>query len=194
MLSLSNPLTPATTSLEERLELFLRVLGPLALDGRVENKGVIVNARAIDIRKVLTALRDDERSGLDVLIHVGGVDYLPREPRFDVVYEMYSVQHRHRCRVKVQLADTGSETELPKIDSVSDLFLAAIWHERETADLMGLEFVGHPDPRRILLPDRWDGHPLRRDYPFDGKRAWNVGTTVVDGLSGDTHLGLKGNE
>jgi NADH-quinone oxidoreductase subunit C len=172
------------------LQTFLAVLGPLAIDGRVENQGVIVNVKAEDIRAVLTQLRDDERSLLQVMPYMTAVDYSPREPRFDVIYELNSITHRHRCRVKCQLADTGSEENLPAIDSVADLYYAANWHERECYDLFGIRFEGHPDLRRIMLPDRWDGHPLRRDYPFDGKRVWKVGTTVIDGVESELNLGL----
>jgi NADH-quinone oxidoreductase subunit C len=184
------PFTPASTTLEERLTIFMEVLGPLALSGRVENQGVIVNVEAKNIREALTKLRDDERSLLQVLAYMTAADYMPRQPRFDVVYDLTSITHRHRCRVKCQLADTGSEDDLPVIDSVTDLFYAANWHERECYDLFGIRFEGHPDLRRIMLPDRWDGYPLRRDYPYDGKRAWKVGTTVVDSVEGEVNLGL----
>jgi NADH-quinone oxidoreductase subunit C len=190
MLVQPTPFTPNTTSLEQRLATFLTVLGSLALEGRVENEGVMVNVAPEKIKAALTTLRDDPRSELQVLAHMTAVDYLPREPRFDVVYELNSLTHRHRCRVKCALADTGSEEVLPEIDSVTEVYFAANWHERECYDLFGINFAGHPDLRRIMLPDRWDGHPLRRDYPFDGKRAWKVGTTVVDGVESDVNLGL----
>jgi NADH-quinone oxidoreductase subunit C len=190
MITQANPFTPAESTLEERLALFARVLGPLYLEGRVENRGVIVNVPVEQIRAALTALRDDPDSDLGVLIHMTAVDYSPREPRFDVVYELYSVTQRHRCRVKAQLVDTGTDEVLPEMDSVTGVYLAANWHERECYDLFGIVFRDHPDFRRILLPDRWDGHPLRRDYPFDGKRVWKVGTTVVDGVEADVNLGL----
>jgi NADH-quinone oxidoreductase subunit C len=190
MIPQPQPFTPATTTLEERLATFLEVLGPLALSGRVENQGVIVDLAPESIHEALTKLRDDDRSLLQVLAYMTAVDYSPREPRFDVVYELNSLTHRHRCRVKCQLADTGSEDNLPVINSVTDIYLTANWHERECYDLFGIRFEGHPDLRRILLPDRWDGYPLRRDYPFDGKRVWKIGTTVIDGVEGEENLGL----
>jgi NADH-quinone oxidoreductase subunit C len=190
MLSQPNAFTPAATTLEERLAIFMQVLGPLALNGRFENGDVIVNVDPKNIRAVLTKLRDDERSLMQVLPYMTAVDYSPREPRFDVVYDLNSITHRHRCRVKCQLVDTGSEENLPVIDSVADIYYAANWHERECYDLMGIRFEGHPDLRRIMLPDRWDGHPLRRDYPFDGKRVWKIGATVVDGVESEVNLGL----
>jgi NADH-quinone oxidoreductase subunit C len=112
--------------------------------------------------------------------------------RFELVYELQSLAHKSRLRVKARLADTGSEDRLPVVDSIHDIYLAADWHERECYDLFGIHFRGHPDLRRILLPDRWDGHPLRKDYPFDGKRVWKVGTTVVDGVWADDYLGPVG--
>src|SRR5688500_11656187 len=143
MLPQPAPLTPATTTLEERLAIFMQVLGDLALSGRIENEGVIINVDVRNVREVLTKLRDDERSLLQVLAYMSAADYLPRQPRFDVIYELTSITHRHRCRVKCQLLDTGSEDVLPVIESVSDLYYAANWHERECADLMGIHFDGH---------------------------------------------------
>jgi NADH-quinone oxidoreductase subunit C len=186
----TQPLTPASSTLEEHRHLIETTLGPLATGVVVHSAAVIAYAEPVNLRPVLFALRDTPGVELDVLSHMTAVDRHPREPRFDVVYELYSLKHRHRCRVKFPLADTGSEETLPEIDSASDIYLASIWHERETYDLFGIRFVNHPDLRRIMLPDRWDGHPLRQDYPFDGKRVWKVGTTVVDGLEGDHNLGL----
>jgi NADH-quinone oxidoreductase subunit C len=108
------------------------------------------------------------------------VDYHPREPRFEVVYELYSTDLKHGLRVKAPVAQHRNENQLPEVDSVADLFLTAEWHERECYDLMGIWFKGHPDLRRILLPDAWDGYPLRKEYPFDGKKAWAMGCTVKE--------------
>ena len=129
-------------------------------------------------------------AGTDVYAKLQQERIAAGEPRFAVVYELFSIQYKHRVRVKAFLHDTGDDKVLPAIDTVSDLFLTANWHERECYDLFGIDFTGHPDLRRILLPDRWDGHPLRKEYPFDGKRSWKLGTTLEDGVMADSNLGL----
>ena len=96
---------------------------------------------------------------------VTGVDRYPAEPRFEVVYHLHSLQSRQRLRLKCRLPGAA-----PEIDSVTGVWRGADWYERETFDLFGIRFRNHPDPRRILLPDDWQGHPLRKDYPVTGER------------------------
>lgn len=111
-------------------------------------------------RAVCEFLRSDEKMAFDYLSDVTAVDFLARVPRYEVVYHFYSMTHRHRLRIKVPLAE-GDE-HLP---TVSDLWRAANWGEREVFDMYGIRFDGHPDLRRILLYDEFQGHPLRKDYP-----------------------------
>lgn len=177
-------------TLIEQLDNAVAVLGSMAGKVWLENGAVIALVDARHIIAVLEALRDDRRTALDVLSFMTAVDYLPVEPRFMMVYELYSIELRQRVRVKCPLADTGSEDDLPVIDSVSGVYLTAAWHERECYDLMGIRFANHPDLRRILLPSGWDGHPLRKEYPFDGKRTWNVGCSVIDSTYMEGDLGL----
>jgi NADH-quinone oxidoreductase subunit C len=93
------------------------------------------------------------------------VDRFPLEPRFEVNYHLLSLDRRERLRLKVCLG--GSD---PVIHSVTPVWPTANWHERENFDLFGVRFEGHPDLRRILMPDDWEGHPLRKDYPVEGYR------------------------
>jgi NADH-quinone oxidoreductase subunit C len=93
------------------------------------------------------------------------VDRFPIEPRFEINYHLVSIDRRDRLRLKVKLA--GSDPVLP---SVTGVWPTANWHEREAYDLFGIRFEGHPDLRRILMPDDWEGHPLRKDYPTEGYR------------------------
>jgi NADH-quinone oxidoreductase subunit C len=108
-------------------------------------------------------LRDEETLAFDFLSDLCGVDRHPASPRFQVVYHLYSLRHGHRLRVKVAL---GAED--PVIDSVVPVWETAEWHERECFDLFGIRFRNHPDLRRILLPEDFDGHPLRKDFPLEG--------------------------
>lgn len=120
----------------------------------------IVRIGAGDLVEVLTWLRDDAATRMDYLSSVTAVDWTARAPRFDVVYHLYSIALNHRLTVK-----TGCDECAP---SVVEIWPAADWLERETYDLYGIEFLGHPDLRRIFLPEDWDGFPLRKDYPLEG--------------------------
>src|SRR5688572_25216443 len=105
--------------------------------------------------EVMALFRDEFR--FDMLSDVSAVDWLPREPRFDVNYHLYAMALNQRLRVKVQLPDA----EAPSLPSVVELWPTADWHEREVYDFFGIVFEGHPDLKRILMPDEWIGHPLR---------------------------------
>jgi NADH-quinone oxidoreductase subunit C len=113
-------------------------------------------------------LRDDRALSLRVLMDLTAVDWPQRELRFDVVYHLYSPSLRHRIRLKVQLADV--EDGAPEIDSVTSLWASANWYEREAWDLYGIRFRGHPDLRRVLLYQEFEGHPLRKDYPKEQRQ------------------------
>lgn len=106
-------------------------------------------------------LRDDPEEGYAFLVDICGVDRLGRRPRFDVVYHLLSIPHARRLRLKVQV-DEGEP-----VDSVTPIWTGANWFEREAYDLVGIPFRGHPDLQRILMPEDWEGHPLRRDYPME---------------------------
>jgi NADH-quinone oxidoreductase subunit C len=107
-------------------------------------------------------LKGDPAMGLDYLSNLCGVDYPDREKRFEVVYHLFSLTHGHRINLKIQVAD---QEPAPSVCSV---WRTANWHEREAFDLLGIPFEGHPDLRRILLTDEWQGHPLRKEYPTRG--------------------------
>lgn len=113
--------------------------------------------------EVCRFLKEDPELAYDFLSFVCAVDYMPREPRFEVVYQLYSTKFHHRFRIKTRVG--GQD---PRVPSVTSIWPTADWHERETFDLMGIGFDGHPDLRRILLPQDWVGHPLRKDYPLRG--------------------------
>jgi NADH/F420H2 dehydrogenase subunit C len=112
--------------------------------------------------EVAAHLRDTEGALFDLCSDVTATDWPPRAERFDVVYALYSTRLRHRVRLKVRVADGGS------VPSITPIWPAANWLEREVFDLFGIRFDGHPDLRRILMPDEWQGHPQRKDYPLEG--------------------------
>jgi len=106
----------------------------------------------------------------DLLADLCGCDRGPEEdPRFEVNYHLFSTVHYQRLRLKVLLSEDDA-----KVDSVTDVWRTADWHERETFDLVGITFVGHPDLRRILLPSDFDGHALRKDYPLRGYEPYSM--------------------
>ncbi|MBI5710154.1 MAG: NADH-quinone oxidoreductase subunit C [Candidatus Eisenbacteria bacterium] len=111
--------------------------------------------------EVCVFLRDDPELDFAMLSWIAGVDWLPREPRFEVVYGLLSLSRAFRLNLKVQ---AGGEN--PRVPTVSGVWPTADWHERETWDFYGIEFTGHPDLRRILLPEDWVGWPLRKDSPL----------------------------
>ncbi|MEJ5227883.1 NADH-quinone oxidoreductase subunit C [Thermodesulfovibrio sp.] len=124
-------------------------------------------------REILLYLKNTPSLEFDYLIDLTAVDYLGfREPRFDVVYHLMSIKHRHRIRIKAEVPEQGC-----CIPSVADIWKTADWFERECFDMFGIIFKGHPDLRRILLPEDWNGFPLRKDYPVHsdlGDKEWKT--------------------
>jgi NADH-quinone oxidoreductase subunit C len=119
----------------------------------------VIYVPAARIADIALALRDRPDLRFGLLAELTAVDFYPREPRFEVVYVLVSIEHRLRLRVKVRL---GNDAHLA---TVTGIWPAANWLEREVWDLFGIAFDGHPDPRRLLMPEDWEGSPLRKDYP-----------------------------
>ncbi len=128
------------------------------------------------ILEVCTYLRDEPSLAFDYLNGVTAVDYLHTdekkaakadwEPHIEIVYHLFSMQHKHSLVLKVLLPRWRDDQEgaLPEVDSVASIWAAANWHEREVYDLFGIHFIDHPNLRRVLCPEDWVGHPLRKDY------------------------------
>lgn len=117
------------------------------------------------VSEICRFLHDDPEMDFDYIVHIASVDYPEREERFEVVYEFYSIRRKDRIRIKARL-----EAEDPSVKTVTDIWKGADFMEREVFDMMGIRFEGHPDLRRILLPDEFDeGYPLRKDFPVEGK-------------------------
>ena len=117
------------------------------------------------IREACALLRDDPACPFNFLSDVTCVDWYPSEPRFEVIYHLLSIPQKERVRLKVRLSG-----DAPAVESVTSVWPAANFFEREVYDLFGIRFTGHPYLRRIQMPENWEGHPLRKDYPVEGYR------------------------
>ncbi len=122
-----------------------------------------VQVKKTDIVRVCTFLRDDSELSFDMVIDVCGVDMYRPEGRFEVIYNLYSLKNKKYVRLKVLV-----DEENPVVDTVSAVWSGANWHERETYDMFGIKFAGHPDLRRMYMPEEYEYFPLRKDFPTMG--------------------------
>jgi NADH-quinone oxidoreductase subunit C len=137
-------------------------LGAAVEDISVRLGQLTIEIRRDDVLKVMKFLRDDANCQFLTLLDVCGVDYPVDDERFEIVYHLLSMTHNNRIRVKLR-----TDEDMP-VDSVTPLFKAANWWEREVWDMFGVAFNGHPDLRRILTDYGFEGHPLRKDFPLTG--------------------------
>jgi NADH-quinone oxidoreductase subunit C len=144
----------------------LRSWNPKAVAEVIEFRGetTIVVPREL-LRATAERCREDAKLQYNLLTDATCVDRYPAEPRFELSYHLVSIPKREKVRLRVRLS--GNDTV---VDSLVPVWPGANWLEREIFDLFGIRFTGHPDLRRILLPDDWEGYPLRRDYPVEGYR------------------------
>jgi NADH-quinone oxidoreductase subunit C len=117
------------------------------------------------IREACALLKDDPACPFNFLSDVTCVDCYPAEPRFEVVYHLLSIPKKERVRLKVRL-----NSDSPAVESITPIWPGANYFEREVFDLFGVRFTGHPYLRRLLMPEDWEGYPLRKDYPVEGYR------------------------
>ncbi len=136
------------------------VLGTHAQHG--DSTAIVDAARIVEVMRFL---RDTPDIEFDMLTDVTAVDYLGEQPRFEMVYHLYSVGKNRRLRVKARV-----EEEAAEIDTLCELWSSANWMEREVWDMYGIRFKGHPDLRRLLLYEEFEGHPLRKDYPKEKRQ------------------------
>src|SRR6201996_3656289 len=116
------------------------------------------------IADVCLELRDNPATYFDFLSCLSGVDYGVESGRFGVVYHLASIPYQTQLVLKISKQNSRDENDLPSFPTVSSVYRTADWHEREAYDMVGIFFEGHPDLRRLLLPDDWEGYPLRKDY------------------------------
>jgi NADH-quinone oxidoreductase subunit C len=161
-MEIAQPLDPAVATKEMLPEAVLDVV-----EFRDELTLVVDPTQVTTVARFL---RDTPGLIYNYLSDISAVDYYPdygaRPGRFAVSYHLYSLLYNRRVRVKTYLGE-----EDPTLDTFTSIWPAANWLEREIADMMGIRFEGHPDPRRLLMPDDWDGHPHRRDYPLGYERV-----------------------
>jgi NADH-quinone oxidoreductase subunit C len=138
------------------------------LSGSIEEHSEYRDELSIYVKKeffpeLMKLLRNEKTFNYDLLLDVAGIDRLPDEPRFELVYVLFSLEHNRRLivKLKVDISDT--------VPSMTGIWKSADWPEREVFDLLGINFSGHPDLRRILTWDNFEGHPLRKDFPLRGK-------------------------
>lgn len=142
----------------------LRQFAPDAVEDVVAFRGEITTyIRSDRLRAACEFLRDQPGLAFKYLSDITAVDHYPAEPRFEAVYHILSLETYQRLRLKVRIPG-----EDPRLDSMVPVWPAAQAFECEIFDLFGIQFTGHPDLRRILLPEDWEGHPLRKDYPVQG--------------------------
>ena len=158
--------TPSDPLAAASLALLREHFAEDVLDASESRGDTYVIVRPASIVRVCQALRDAPELSYDFLSDITAVDWREREPRYDVVYQLHSLQTRARLALKVRVGD--EDTPDPEVPTVTEVWPAANFFEREIYDLFGLRFAGHPNMTRILLPPDWVGHPLRKDYPLTG--------------------------
>ena len=121
----------------------------------------VVKLRKDAIVEVCQFLKEDPELDFNFLMDLCGVDYLGQEPRFEVVYNLYSLRYRRRLRIRVPVPESD-----PEVETLVSLWPGANWFEREVWDMFGIKFQGHPNLKRILMYEEFVGHPLRKDYPI----------------------------
>ena len=151
-----------TQALQDLGDYLSSALAQDVLSWEVAKGELMITVRIPAITKVMAFLRDDSNCQFKQLMDICGVDYPGREQRFEVVYNLLSLKHNQRIRIKV---GTDEETAVPSVVSV---FSSAGWYERETWDMYGVAFADNPDLRRLLTDYGFDGHPLRKDFPLTG--------------------------
>jgi NADH-quinone oxidoreductase subunit C len=157
----------------DALETAVPTLGELVERVVVDRGELTLHVTTAGLVEIARALRDDPALRFEMLSSVSGVDYVTTARRLHAVYQFTSMTYRRRLRLEVAVT-----VDNPRVPSLVGLYPTADWHERETWDLFGIIFVGHPALTRIQMPDDWEGHPQRKDYPLGGIPVEYKGATV----------------
>jgi NADH-quinone oxidoreductase subunit C len=137
------------------------------LDAKFDRGELTLTIAPEEIRSAAAAVH---AVGYNFFADVTAVDWFPAQPRFQLSYHILSHQYKERVRLRVLLNGSAQAAENPSVESITSLWPSANFYEREVFDLFGISFDGHPNLRRIMMPDDWQGHPLRKDYPVEGYR------------------------
>jgi NADH-quinone oxidoreductase subunit C len=164
------PLAPAVTDIEQlkdrpEVSRLLAWRANAVQGAALDRNELTISIDRAYIREACAFLQETSELKFNFLSDLTCVDRHPLEPRFEVIYHLLSHSRKQRLRLKVKLA--GDDASL---ESITSVWPAANFFEREVYDLFGVRFLGHPNLRRIMMPDNWDGHPLRKDYPVEGFR------------------------
>lgn len=141
----------------------------LSIESDIKNPQPILIVPVNEVAEICQFLHQDERLFFDHLACVTAIDNGRDIGSMDVVYNLTSIPYGHDLMMKVSFPRNQENEPLPQVPTVSHIWRTADWHEREAFDLLGISFIGHPDQRRILLPEDWEGHPLRKDYQAQEK-------------------------
>jgi len=163
-------LAPAITDLEQLKShpavSSLLAWDPSAVEGvKFDREEMTIYVGREYLREACVLLKGDPTCDFNYLSDVTCVDWYPQEPRFEVIYHLLSISKKERLRLKVRLSG-----DAPVVESVTSIWPGGNYAEREVYDLFGVRFTGHPYLRRLLMPEDWEGHPLRKDYPVEGYR------------------------
>ena len=163
-------LAPPITDLEQlkdhpALARLLSWHAPAVESVKYDREELTIVVPGSSLREACALLCDDPNCRFNLLSDLTCVDWYPAEPRFEVIYNLFSIPRKERVRLKVKL-----ESSSPVVESVTSVWPGANYFEREVFDLFGVRFSGHPYLRRILMPEDWEGNPLRKDYPVEGYR------------------------
>jgi NADH-quinone oxidoreductase subunit C len=137
------------------------------MDAKFDRGELTLTVAPEEIRGAAAAV---QVAGYNFFEDVTAVDWFPSEPRFQLSYHIVSHSYKERIRLRVLLNGTSPEGDLPSVETITSVWPSANFYEREVFDLFGIRFAGHPNLRRIMLPDDWEDHPLRKDYPVEGYR------------------------
>ena len=163
-------LEPAITDMEQlkdrpELAALLANHGTAVTAAKFDRNELTIWVDRIALRQACQTLKNDPKLQYNALADLTCVDFFPRDPRFEVVYHLFSTANKKYLRLKVRLSGEDAN-----IDSLTPIWPGANFFEREVFDLFGVRFDGHPNLIRIMMPDNWEGHPLRKDYPVEGYR------------------------
>lgn len=145
---------------KELIDIVEREFSDEVLDSHSRHGQDTVTVKRDRLAEIIEYLRDDEATQMNYLRYLNAVDYMKRDPRFEVIYVLYSVPKKHMLTVRVPLDEDDAV-----VPTIEHLYGSAHWMERDTWDMYGVEFDGHPDMRRVLNYEEFEGHPLRKDYP-----------------------------